>query len=343
MTEIRQLQQRMAQALARVQQSVAALPLADPAVLEARDAEIARLTADLDAAQGEGADTAQLRADFEAQTAELDAMKADLERSSGALEELGTLRAQLAGRPQVPDAEDGADVAPLDAQLEAKDRQIQDLKEALSLNATEHEAQLTACNDELDKRLARMETEHAEALEQARAEPTAEDAELESLRSQVADTSEALQLAQERTRQLEDQLAGNGVTAEEAAAKDARIAELEASMEESERVNADLGERLKTLQQTVERSTDEATKREQARAMYIEELDATTQRLKQSNADLSAANADLCAALEAQTADAELINRAMEAELDALRTAREAEAAEVDAVMADIKPIIEGA
>lgn len=75
----------------------------------------------------------------------------------------------------------------------------------------------------------------------------------------------------------------------------------------------------------------------------VSALDVELQRVRQTNTKLS----DACAALRAANAegvgDADLINAALQAELDALRAARSADLAQADAILSTLTPLVEAA
>lgn len=151
-----------------------------------------------------------------------------------------------------------------------------------------------------------------------------------------------------------------------AAAKE-DVPDLSQELEEERLANAQLEERVKALKSQIETLTAdtqaqlEQTKAELAQAQTklaevdghagqtaatherISALDVELQRVRQTNSQLS----DACAALRAANAegvgDADLINAAMQAELDALRAARSVERAETAAILATLTPLVEAA
>ncbi|WP_377505987.1 hypothetical protein [Octadecabacter sp. R77987] len=71
-----------------------------------------------------------------------------------------------------------------------------------------------------------------------------------------------------------------------------------------------------------------------------EQTDRDLQRLRQVNAELRDINDQLRKAASEGVAEPHLINKAMLAELEALRASRAADIAEVDAVLNELKPLI---
>ncbi len=70
--------------------------------------------------------------------------------------------------------------------------------------------------------------------------------------------------------------------------------------------------------------------------------DETVQRVKQANQQLRENNQALREANQQGLGDAGLINTGMVAELDALRVSRDTDRAELDAILSDLKPLVEG-
>ena len=69
----------------------------------------------------------------------------------------------------------------------------------------------------------------------------------------------------------------------------------------------------------------------------------TDERLRQANEALRENNALLRSALAEGVADAALINEAMQAELEALSAQQSADAAEVEAILTELRPIVQEA
>ncbi|WP_373356555.1 hypothetical protein [Pseudoroseicyclus sp. CXY001] len=132
---------------------------------------------------------------------------------------------------------------------------------------------------------------------------------------------------------------------------------LEVALDEEKTANAQLGERVRALKARLEAA--EAAKAEAeakaGRAASAEgsepadqadhrealgRLDAELRRLQEANAGLRDASAELRAAAEAGAVDPALIDQAMKAELEALTAARAAEIAEIDAILAEFRPLL---
>jgi len=129
--------------------------------------------------------------------------------------------------------------------------------------------------------------------------------------------------------------------------------DLSQELDEERLANAQLTERVKTLKQRLETETAEVqAKLDAAEAQLaqsadgqsrIAKLDIELQRVRRANAQLSEACAALRAENEKGVGEPHLINKAMLAELDALRAARAADIAETDAILSALTPLVAAA
>ncbi|WP_299830459.1 hypothetical protein [uncultured Roseobacter sp.] len=116
---------------------------------------------------------------------------------------------------------------------------------------------------------------------------------------------------------------------------------LKQALDEEKTVNAQLTERVRVLGERQEQALAGLEAKAADTAERMQKLDLDLQRLRRANGQLSEA----CEAL--RTANAEgigephLINKAMMAELEALRAARAAEIAEADEIIAALTPLLE--
>ncbi|SNS45153.1 hypothetical protein SAMN04488078_101581 [Antarctobacter heliothermus] len=117
------------------------------------------------------------------------------------------------------------------------------------------------------------------------------------------------------------------------------VTELKEALDEEQMANAQLQERLRVLKARMAES-EAATGSEPAGATSLAALDAELQKLRAANEELMAANAALREANAQGVGEPELINRGMEAELEALRAARSADAAETGAVLDALTPLL---
>ena len=132
-----------------------------------------------------------------------------------------------------------------------------------------------------------------------------------------------------------------GLSGISAAAPEADNTALQTQLEEERFANAQLEERVKVLKDRQDTKISELETRVSAQRDQMAALDTELQRLRASSADLRDVNAQLRAAATEGVADAELINRAMMAEVEALSAQRASESAEVDAILKELKPLIE--
>lgn len=119
-------------------------------------------------------------------------------------------------------------------------------------------------------------------------------------------------------------------------AEDADISALREELDEEKLANAQLQERVARLKA---QRDDEDGAAAQA-AMRMTELDRELQRLRRANEELRASNAKLREANAAGVGEPHLINKAMMAELEALRAARAADAAEASAILGALEPLL---
>lgn len=119
------------------------------------------------------------------------------------------------------------------------------------------------------------------------------------------------------------------------------VAALQVALDEERTANAQLQERLRLLRDRNEDRVAALTAERDAARAQLAELDRALQDLRHSQAELREMAAQLRTALAANVAEPELVNRAMQAELDGLQAQRAADAAEVDAVLAELRPLIE--
>lgn len=117
---------------------------------------------------------------------------------------------------------------------------------------------------------------------------------------------------------------------------------LEAALEEEKLANSQLEERLRAVNTQSEEAMAAAQEKLTSQIATLERLDMEVQQLQHVNAQLRENNAALRAANAEGVGQPELINQGLEAEIEGLRAARSADRAELDAVLAELKPIVEG-
>ena len=115
---------------------------------------------------------------------------------------------------------------------------------------------------------------------------------------------------------------------------------LRSRLEEERTVNAQLEERVRALKERQDGRVAQLEAEVAENRVRLSEVDEDMQRLRQANAELRDIGAQLRVALAEGVAEPQLINRAMLAELEALRAARAADLAEVNAVIAELRPLV---
>lgn len=116
--------------------------------------------------------------------------------------------------------------------------------------------------------------------------------------------------------------------------------QLREALEAERAANAQLTERVRAIR---ERQENVVTGIERRLARQTELLDVQgleLQRLKKSLIQLREANRTLREAQEAGLADPAAINRSLQAEVEALRAGRAAEIAELDEILAELRPLV---
>lgn len=120
----------------------------------------------------------------------------------------------------------------------------------------------------------------------------------------------------------------------------AEVTALRAEIADERVVQAQLEERIRALKEKHDRRVAELEAAMVAERARFAALDHDLQGLRQSNADLRDVAGQLRAALAEEVAEPELVNRAMLAEIEALRATRAADLAEIEAVYDSLRPHI---
>ncbi len=124
-------------------------------------------------------------------------------------------------------------------------------------------------------------------------------------------------------------------------ASQALVGELTTQLDEERTANAQLEERVKLLKERQDGKVAELESNVEAGRARSARMDRELQRLRQVNAELRDINGKLREAVTEGVAEPHLVNKAMMAELEALRATRAADAAEMDAILEELTPIIE--
>jgi chromosome segregation ATPase len=117
-------------------------------------------------------------------------------------------------------------------------------------------------------------------------------------------------------------------------------ASLQAALAEERASNAELVERVRILKERQDTQVASLTGRVESQRSQLMKLDAELQQLRASNVQLRDMNAKLRETVTTGLSP-ELHNDAVAAEVAALHAQRTADAAELDAILAELKPLIE--
>lgn len=132
----------------------------------------------------------------------------------------------------------------------------------------------------------------------------------------------------------------SGTPGADGAATGGEIARLRQALEKERGANSQLSERLHHIRQRQESTIAQLERR---LARLTEQLDLQSLemlRLKKANAKLMESNAALRDAREGGALESKLVNRSIAAELDALQAERRAEMAEMEEILAELKPLL---
>ncbi|MEX0365671.1 MAG: hypothetical protein AB3N22_06345 [Ruegeria sp.] len=313
MSQIEELQSRITAAMERISAGVEVLsgrPAlagdADQSLSEALEEERianAQLEERLKALKERHAEEVEALRDGSAGDAGTEALKAELEE----------LRAQVVDPEEMERLK--ADLAEATAKLMAVEAARAELAEAKAVLEGSDEVPLLKA--EIDTLRAQLDA--AEDVEPLKVE-------IEELKAQL-DSGEDVEMLKLEIEALRGQAAGS----EDVEALRTENAALKAELADSERV-AELSAELEMLR--AERvSHGEAMSR----------LDGDLQLLRKSNDQLRETIAELRQAGEAGMADAELLNKAVQTELEAVSAARATDAAEAHAVLARLEPLLANA
>ncbi|PXW70654.1 hypothetical protein C7964_102549 [Loktanella sp. PT4BL] len=115
---------------------------------------------------------------------------------------------------------------------------------------------------------------------------------------------------------------------------------LQAALDQERAQNAELVERVRVLKERQDTQVASLTLRAETQSKHLMKLDEELQQLRASNVQLREMNAKLREAVTTGLAP-ELHDAAVNAEIKALSAQRSADAAEIDAILDELKPLIE--
>lgn len=126
-----------------------------------------------------------------------------------------------------------------------------------------------------------------------------------------------------------------------APAADAGIGDLQMALDEERMLNAQLNERLRAVKEKDGQSEAQFTARIDQMVQQLDAQGAELKRMRNTTVQLREVLRILREASAQELADPHLVNRAMLAELEALRATRLTEVAEMDEILAELAPLIE--
>jgi len=125
-----------------------------------------------------------------------------------------------------------------------------------------------------------------------------------------------------------------------AAAAAGEAGELRQALAAEQNANAQLTERVRAVKERQESLVAGLERRLARQTELLDVQGLELQRLKKSVVQLREANRQLREGSEAGVADPAAINRSLQAELEALRAGRAAETAELDEILAELRPLV---
>jgi len=117
-------------------------------------------------------------------------------------------------------------------------------------------------------------------------------------------------------------------------------AEVMAELNAERDANAQLEERLKALRERTSANTVQLEQKVERLQAQLAASEAQTAKLRGLNDRLHHAVEHLRRQNESMVGDPHLVNKAMMAELEALRSARAGDVAEMDAILSEMKPLV---
>ncbi len=115
---------------------------------------------------------------------------------------------------------------------------------------------------------------------------------------------------------------------------------LQTALDDERQVTAQLEERVKSLRDRQDHAIAEMKAEAAVTATRMTQLDMDLQRLRRANEQLTSTIEALRTANEAGVGEPHLINKAMMAELEALRASRATDVAEADAILGALTPLV---
>ena len=121
------------------------------------------------------------------------------------------------------------------------------------------------------------------------------------------------------------------------------VQQLRVALEDERVVNAQLEERVRAIREKQEITVTKLTQEVERLRGLLEDGESGVARLRKINGELRANNVALREAMARGLAEPHLVNKSMMAELESLRAAQAADRTELDAVLAELAPLVEPA
>lgn len=153
----------------------------------------------------------------------------------------------------------------------------------------------------------------------------------------------ALDRIRRRVDAADDRTAAAEYPVEAPAAPPELVAALNTQLDDERIANAQLEERVRVLKERQDSKLGTLEAMLEKQRAHMVALDQELGRLRQINSQLRGINSQLRDALSDGDAAPDLLNEAMKTELAALRANRAADVAELDAVIDELRPLIEEA
>lgn len=133
---------------------------------------------------------------------------------------------------------------------------------------------------------------------------------------------------------------GHGLESLGQAADSAELASLRSALEDERAANMQLEERLKTLRERTSTSTVQLEQKAERLQGQLATAEEQIAQMRAMNEKLQVTVESLRRQNEASVGDPHLVNKAMMVELEALRTARAGDLAEMDAILDEMAPLV---
>lgn len=159
--------------------------------------------------------------------------------------------------------------------------------------------------------------------------------------SDTADLENRINAALDRIAYRVDHISTAPADAPKAADQSDEVANLQAQLDEERLANEQLKARVEVLKTSRGDAAVALKTSAEENAAKARRLEADVQKMRAVNDRLRDNNAKMRAALAEGVAEPHLINKAMLAELEGLRAARAADKAELDAIITELKPLVE--